>query len=95
MGPFSVVAGTDEATVLAAADHVQTEFLIQQPGFVRRELFKGNANQWVDIIYWNSPEEAEQAQRNAADSSVCSMYFALMTNADAGVLHFEHVKTYS
>ena len=45
MGPFSVIAGTDAATVLAAADYVQTEFLNQQPGFLRRELLKGSANQ--------------------------------------------------
>ena len=93
--PFTVVAGTDEATLLAAADLVQTEFLSQQPGFMRRELLRGRDNQWVDIIYWNSREEAEQAARHAAHSPVCSTYFALMAHADAGVLHFEHIKTYS
>ena len=93
--PFTVVAGTDEATLLAAADLVQTEFLSQQPGFIQRELLRGRDNQWVDIIYWNSREEAEQAERHAAHSPICSTYCALMALVDAGVLHFKHIKTYS
>ena len=97
--PFTVVAGTDEATLLAAADLVQTEFLSQQPGFIKRELLKGHNNQWVDIVYWNSRAAAEQAARKAATSPVCYQYFALMVGADhddpnAGMLHFEQVKTY-
>ncbi len=97
--PFTLVEGVDEATLIAASDVLQTEFLSQQPGFIKRELLKGHNNQWVDIVYWNSRAEAEQAARNAANSPVCYKYFALMVGADhddpnAGVLHFEQVKTY-
>jgi hypothetical protein len=86
---------TDDAPLPAAADRVQTEFLSKQPGFIRRELLKGKENQWVDMIYWTCLEAAEQAERNAASSPVCSTYFTLMAHADAGVLHFERVKTYA
>jgi len=53
----------------------------------------------VDIVYWRSGDDAEQASRNARTSPICRKYFNLMVNADpkypnAGVLHFEQIRTY-
>jgi hypothetical protein len=98
--PFQLVESVDEATLLAASEILQSEFLSQQGGFIKRELVKAKDNQWVDIVYWNSLAEAEQAAMNAANSPVCYKYFALMVGADhddpsAGVLHLEVVKTYA
>jgi hypothetical protein len=61
---------------------------------------KGKANQWAELIYWESIADAEQAAKNAANSSVCHAYFQLMVAADpddpaAGVLHFAHMRTYT
>lgn len=97
--PYKVAEEIDEATLLEASEALQTEFISKQSGFISRELLKGQGNQWVDIIYWNSLEEAEQASQNAANSPICLKYFALMIDADpndpsAGVTHFEQVKTY-
>lgn len=97
--PFELAEGVDEATLIAASAALQAEFISKQSGFVSRELLKGQANQWVDIVYWNSMAEAKLAAQNAANSPVCFKYFSLMVGADhaepgAGVLHFERVKTY-
>jgi hypothetical protein len=55
---------------------------------------------WVDLVYWKSREDAEQAVKNAANSAVCRNYFQRMLAADhedpgAGVLHLERIKTYT
>lgn len=97
--PFELAEGVDEATLLAASEVLQSEFVSQQSGFIKRELVKANDKQWVDLVYWNSLEEAEQAAKNVANSPVCLKYFELMVGADpddpsAGVLHLEVVKTY-
>jgi len=97
--PFQLAEAVDEATLLAASEALQSEFVSQQSGFIKRELVKAKDNQWVDIVYWNSLEEAEQASRNAMNSPVCLKYFELMVGADpadpsAGVMHLEVVKTY-
>jgi hypothetical protein len=97
--PFTLAEGVDEATLLAASEALQSEFISKQSGFISRELLKGEGNQWVDIIHWNSLAEAEQAARQAADSPICFKYFALMQNVDhddpgAGVFHFERVRSY-
>ncbi|HMQ32482.1 MAG TPA: hypothetical protein PKD53_17250 [Chloroflexaceae bacterium] len=97
--PFTLAEGVAEATLLAASEALQRVFLSQQPGFVRRELLRGNDNQWVDLVYWASQEAAEAAMQNVAESPVCHRYFALMAGADAdepgaGVLHFAQVAQY-
>lgn len=97
--PFKLAEGVDEATLLAASEALQSEFVSKQSGFIRRELVKVKDNQWADIVYWNSLEEAEQAAKNAANSPVCFKYFELMIGEDpndpgTGVAHFEVVKTY-
>lgn len=96
--PFILAAGVDEAALIEASNALQTDFLGKQRGFIRRDLLKGKNNQWVDIVYWNSQEEADQASKNAANSPACLQYFSLMAvnNNDPGegVLHFEQIKVY-
>ncbi len=97
--PFQLAAGVDEAALLAASAALQSEFVSKQSGFIKRELVKAKDNQWVDLVYWHSLEEAEQAARNAMNSPVCLKYFELMVFPDpadpsAGVMHLEVVKTY-
>jgi hypothetical protein len=93
-----LAAGVDEATLLAASDVLQREFVSQQRGFIRRELLKGQVRGWVDLVYWDSLAAAEEASRNAMNSPVCHTYFALMVGDDAdlaaAVSHFEQVQTY-
>jgi hypothetical protein len=43
--PFTLAAGVNEATLLAASDVLQRDFLSKQPGFLHRELLKRSANQ--------------------------------------------------
>jgi hypothetical protein len=97
--PFTLAEGVDEATLLAASDLLQRDFLSKQPGFLHRELLKGAANQWVDIIHWESRALVEQAMRNAQTSPVCHSYFALMApdvqdEASGGISLFEQVQRY-
>ena len=96
--PFTLAEGVDETRLLAASDMLQREFVSQQRGFIRRELLKGQARGWVDLVYWDSLSAAEEAARNAMNSPVCQTYFALMVQDDsdlaAAVSHFEQVQIY-
>jgi hypothetical protein len=96
--PFTLAEGVNETTLLAASDVLQREFVSQQRGFIRRELLKGQARGWVDLVYWDSLSAAEEAAGNAMHSPVCQTYFALMVQDDAdlaaAVSHFEQVQIY-
>ncbi len=98
--PFTLAAGADEASLLSASEALQSEFLSQQRGFLRRELLKGNDGQWVDLIYWEDAESANAAMQAAAESAECLAYFRLMANADqpdfaSSVVHFTMVRDYT
>jgi hypothetical protein len=98
--PFKLAEGADEASLLRAADAIQDGFLAKQPGFVRRELLKGEDGQWADLVYWESADAAAAAMKEAAASPACFEYFRLMVGAnqaDPGVdlQHFERKKTYA
>ncbi len=91
--PFVVADGVDDEELLAASEQLQKGFLENQKGFLKRELLKGKDNHWVDLVYWASEEDAQQAMENAATSPVCMTYFSLMVAADhtdpsAGVFHY-------
>jgi len=98
--PFKLGDGVDEARLLRASEGLQTGFLAEQPGFIQRELLKGQDGQWVDLVHWESEEAAARAMEQAANSPVCLEYFKLMVGANGGadpgegLLHFRRVKTY-
>ena len=98
--PFKLADAVDEARLLRASDGLQTEFLARQPGFIRRELLKGQNGQWVDLVYWESEDAAGRAMQDAMNSPVCLEYFRLMVGVNGGadpgegLLHFRQVKTY-
>lgn len=97
--PFTLAEGIDEATLLSASEVLQRDFLSKQPGFLHRELLKGSANQWVDIIHWVSREAVEQAMRKAQESPTCHRYFTLMVppaedDPTGGISFFKQVRYY-
>ncbi len=98
--PFKLAEGVDAAALLAASDVMQQGFLIQQKGFVRRDLVKTADGQWVDVVHWDSHQNAEQAMQEAMNNPVCFKYFELMVGVDhndpsMGVMHLRVMKSYS
>ncbi len=95
--PLTLAEGVDAAALLAASEVLQRDFLSKQPGFLLRELRKGNPNQWVDIMHWESRDAVEQAMRNAQASPVRHSYFTLMVppsqdDPNGGINRFEQVQ---
>lgn len=86
MAPFTLRPGITEHHLLQASARLQEDFLAGQPGFVRRELARGPASGWIDLVWWEHRDLAEQAMTAAAASPVCHQYFHLMDadHADPG-----------
>jgi hypothetical protein len=97
--PFRLRDGVSEPELREASRQLQSEFLARQPGFLRRELVRGDDGGFVDVVWWASRRAAEEAVENAAASASCARYFSLMEQADhaapgAGVSHFATVETH-
>jgi len=97
--PFVIKDSVSIEILLKSANDLQVNFLQKQVGFIKRELVKKSDNEFVDIVYWKSKEDAEKAGKNAANSPFCFSYFQLMKDAehskiDVNVSHFEIIQDY-
>ena len=98
--PFIKVKGISDEQLIVAADRVNLEFLIKQPGFIKRELIKKNDKEYADVIHWNTKKEAEAAGVKVFNCGECKEYFQLMdmeasANAGKGFSHYEILKVWS
>lgn len=94
--PFEVKQGVSDQALLKAAQAVETQFLVHQKGYIKRELLKGNDGKWADIVYWQSQQDADLASQAAYKSDICINYFVLMKEAEhsqvSNVQHFTVMK---
>ena len=91
--PYIVKQGISEEELLHASSAIQSHFLEKQKGYIKRELLKGKDDQWVDLVYWASIEDAERAAQDVLQSPVCLTYFGMMVEVDytdpgAGIFHY-------
>lgn len=98
--PFRLAPGASEDALIAAAEAIQRGFLERQPGYVRRELLRGDDGRWVDLIVWRDDASAQAAMQAAESSERCAAYFALMTGIDSpdpgsGLLHLRRVREWT
>ena len=97
--PFTLKPGESEEDLLKASQALQQGFLQHQKGFLKRELLKKSDREYIDMVYWQTQEDAHSAIANAEKSPACFAYFQLMEDADhaqpgVGVLHFKVLSEY-
>ena len=92
---FKLVDGVTEESFLQDATNVQKGFLEKQAGYAgTRQLLKGDAGEWVDIVYWESLENAQKAQEAAMGSKTCMPMFQKIDPSSIKMLHLEQVITW-
>ena len=95
---FRVKDGTTEEDVIQASNLFQSQFLGDQPGFLRRELLKLNDRDYLDVVHWGSASDAAAVLEKATNSMACQQYFSVMDEASAdlgaGVSHYESLAVY-
>lgn len=96
--PFKLRADLSEGALLEAAARMQDRFLMQQPGYLNRELVRGCDGGYVDVIWWRSHADAVAALPKVHASKDCLDYFDHMqidaANAGTSVLHFEQLRSF-
>lgn len=95
--PFIKASGVSDQELIKAADLVNKDFLINQKGFIKRELVKKNDSEYADIIHWQTKDNAITAGNAVSNCAQCGEYFKLMdmeasSKAGAGFSHYEIIK---
>jgi heme-degrading monooxygenase HmoA len=73
---FRLRPGTGEEEFLLADRRVQTEFVPNHPGFLRRTTARGEDGQWVVISLWASEADAEASAARGVDHPVVAEFMA-------------------
>jgi len=85
--------GIDEKVVMTALDSMH-ELIEKQPGFISREIFKGEDRLIGAVVYWNSLDEAKQAERLVHESPASAQLFNLLEPDSMSVEFLEVIKKY-
>ena len=73
--------GTNEAV---------SSWIAKQPGFVSRDLaYDAEGDRWVDVIWWETMDDAHAAAELSMTSESCAPMFALIDMQSALMIHGE------
>jgi hypothetical protein len=75
---FRLATDTDDAVFLDADRRVQTEFVYQQPGVVRRTTARDQNGEWIVVVLWRSENDADAAARLSESDDATSELNALV-----------------
>jgi hypothetical protein len=64
------------------------EFVNGQKGFVSRDFAKNDEGQWVDFLYWDTLENAQNAAKNLETSPLCGAFFETIDMSSMQMFHF-------
>ncbi len=95
--PFIKAVSVTDEQLVAAANIVNSDFLIKQKGFIKRELIKKNDNEYADVVYWKTKTDAITAGEKVSTCVKCNEYFKLMemgAKAGEGFSHYIIIKSW-
>ena len=91
---FKLVAGTSDEDFLQEAEAVQKNFLEKQSGYINRELLKDKDGLWMDILHWNSMEEAQKAAEVMMSDPATQGFMQKIDPSSVKMLHLKLMKKY-
>src|SRR5512133_1211036 len=84
---YKVKEGVSRQQFLATNDAVSS-WISNQPGFISRELaYDAEGDRWVDVIWWDTLEQAHAASELSMTSESCTPMFDLIDMESALMLH--------
>ena len=86
---FRLTADTDESAFLDADRRVQTEFLPNHPGFLRRTTARGHDGEWLVVVLWNSENDAASYMSGSENHPATRAFTALLDGSTLRTKRYE------
>ena len=84
---YKLNAGVSREQFLATNGAVST-WISKQPGFISRDLvYETEGDRWVDVVWWETMEQAHAASEASLASESCQPMFAQIEMDSALMLH--------
>jgi hypothetical protein len=85
---FRLAPGADETAFLEADRAVQTDFIPNLPGFIRRTTARGRDGEWLVLTLWGWSDAADDAASLAAGHDATKAFAALVDSDSVVVQRF-------
>jgi hypothetical protein len=86
---YKLNEGVSRDQFLGTNDAVSS-WISRQPGFISRDLaYDAEGDRWIDVIWWETMENAGAAAELSQTSESCAPMFALIDMESALMLHGE------
>ena len=85
---YGLVKGIEEQSFLEVSAKLTPE-LAELPGFIKRELHKGETGRWRDVVYWETRADADRSELAIPTIAACVTCIAMMDHTAMTVTHFE------
>ncbi len=86
---FKLKGGIAVEDFLKASVEMEKHFATKQRGFIKRTFAKGADNEWIDVVYWETMNDATKAMESAMKSPACAPMFGMIDDASIKMHHFE------
>jgi heme-degrading monooxygenase HmoA len=86
---FRLAADTDESAFLNADKRVQTEFLPNQRGFLRRTTARGHDGEWLVVVLWDSKNDADACMSRSDGNPATTAFNALVDGSTLRTNQYE------
>jgi len=86
---FKLKDGIAVEDFLKASVEMEKHFATKQRGFIKRTLARGEGNEWIDVVYWETMDDATKAMEAAMKSPACAPMFGMIDDASIKMSHFE------
>jgi hypothetical protein len=80
--------GVTDSVFLKAGEAMEQNFAGKQQGFVSRIFGKSQEGEWVDVITWQTMNDALKASEAAMKSPVCAPMFEMLDGPSVKMHHF-------
>lgn len=94
LAQFKAKLGVSDAQVLAASQEAHDGFLAKQKGYVSRELLKSSEGEWVDIVHWETMEDAQAAMNSFMVHQSTKKFGEVIDPSSIKMMHLEVAKKY-
>lgn len=75
---FALADGVLVDEFLATDARFETEFVYQQPGFIRRTIARADADRWQSFVLWSDAGAADAALAHESDVAVAGEHRAMI-----------------
>ena len=84
---FEIDTTFSEDKIMAKSERIHPT-LQSFDGFQKRIMGKSADGKWMDLVYWDSLEQAQQASEKVMSSPICLDYFGVIKQDSMEFMHF-------